>query len=63
MSDAARGATMRYFEVVNHEEHLAEARDVGADHGTVVARVDCVAVMPLLLDSGADTSLVVRGYL
>ncbi|KAI9991400.1 hypothetical protein PInf_019081 [Phytophthora infestans] len=61
--DAARGATVCHFEVVSHDERLAEDRDVGADHGTVVARVDGVAVKAILLDSGADTSFVARGAL
>ncbi|KAF4147195.1 hypothetical protein GN958_ATG03605 [Phytophthora infestans] len=60
--DAARGATVCHFEVVSHDERLAEDRDVGADHGTVVARVDGVAVKAILLDSGADTSFVARDY-
>ncbi|KAG2885727.1 hypothetical protein PC129_g18872 [Phytophthora cactorum] len=63
LREAAFGATVRRFKVVEEEERVAVGQDVEADRGTVAAEVDGVAVKALLLDSVADTSTVARGVL
>ncbi|KAG3254333.1 hypothetical protein PI124_g1147 [Phytophthora idaei] len=63
LREAAHGATVRRFKVVEEEERVAVGQDVEADRGTVAAEVDGVAVKALLLDSVADTSTVARGVL
>ncbi|GMF37679.1 unnamed protein product [Phytophthora fragariaefolia] len=56
--DAARNATMRRFDVVEPGKPAQQRSCV--DKGTTDAVVDGVSVNALLLDSGADTSLVAR---
>ncbi|KAF1786960.1 hypothetical protein GQ600_15340 [Phytophthora cactorum] len=63
LREAAFGATVRRFKVVEEEERVAVGQDVEADRGTVAAEVDGVAVKALLLDSVADMSTVARGVL
>ncbi|GMF29382.1 unnamed protein product [Phytophthora fragariaefolia] len=52
---------IRRFDVVDADRHYSKANGVDVDQGTVDAKVDGVAVVAILLDSGADTSLVARG--
>ncbi|GMF48372.1 unnamed protein product [Phytophthora fragariaefolia] len=59
--DAARNATMRRFDVVEPGKPAQQRSCM--DKGTTDAEVDGVSVKVLLLDSGADTSLVARGVL
>jgi hypothetical protein len=54
---------VRRFHVVAGAGNSPKERAVDGDHGTVDAKVDGVAVGAILLDSGADTSLVGRGVL
>ncbi|GMF39118.1 unnamed protein product [Phytophthora fragariaefolia] len=61
--DAARNLGVRRIDVVDADRLYSKANGVDVDHGTVDAKVDGVAVVAILLDSGADTSLVARGVL
>uniref|UniRef100_H3GQQ9 Reverse transcriptase/retrotransposon-derived protein RNase H-like domain-containing protein n=1 Tax=Phytophthora ramorum TaxID=164328 RepID=H3GQQ9_PHYRM len=61
--EATLDISVRRFAVVEPEESPMQQEDADDDRGAVAADVDGQAVTALLLDSGADTSLVACGVL